>query len=560
MLDGDKSREQLLSELAAIRRRVVELESLDAARARAARMLMEAEMRYNRLFDRAPAALFRSTPAGELLDVNAALAELLGYDDPAQLLTRSIDDLCVAPGEFWRGIEHPNAKMTCRLRQANGRIISVVVRGGLVCDEAGAPLYYEGSFVPAPAGGAAVEADNLALRRAQAMGRLSEALARAEAPARVAQVALADLLDLTGGDWAAATLFEKDGHTATPLAERRRDDSVDGPHLAFPVDWFGAWPGPLGEGACWHIDDMSRAGEPTHMVAVLRQAGVGSFVSAPLAVGEQLAGVIHVGARRVGAFTAEAVDAVADMARMLSLSLHYSELRDQLQRAREHGLRLSARMLEVQEEERRRIARELHDETGQLLTGLKLALEAVVPVGGNESPLQSARDLASELMHRVRELSLALRPTVLDDLGLVPALIWQIDRYSTQTGIQVDFRQMGVDARFRPELETAAYRITQEALTNVARHAGVGEAVVNLWLDGDALMVRIEDRGKGFDVLAARKRAGAGGLVGMQERAMLLGGQFEITSARGKGTRVLARLPLQASAEASGPAWPDFDE
>ena len=266
------------------------------------------------------------------------------------------------------------------------------------------------------------------------------------------------------------------------------------------------------------------------------------------------------GVRKQAAFTVEDAVAITDVSRFVALALQRGDLTGQVRQAREQMRRLSTRLLEVQEEERRRIARELHDEIGQLLTGLKLALDAVVPVSGAEGHLHSARELASGLMNRVRELSLALRPTVLDDLGLVPGLLWQIDRYSTQTGVEVDFQQVGVDARYRPELETAAYRITQEALTNVARHAGVGEAVVNLWLDDDALMLRIEDRGKGFDVQAVRKRAATGGLVGMQERAMLLGGQIEITSAPQKGTRVLARLPLHASAETAGPMWPDFDE
>ena len=286
MLDGDKSREQLLSELGAIRRRVVELESLDAARTRAARMLMEAEIRYNRLFDSAPAALFRATPSGDLLDVNAALADLLGYDDPARLLTHSMDDLCVAPGEFWRGIEHPNGKAACRLRKANGQIVSVVVRGALVCDEIGTPLYYEGSFVPAPAGETIADAGALFRRRIEAMARLSEALGRFDTPAPVAQIALAELLETAHGEWAAVVLFGDD-EDVTVLAERRRDGAEIGPDLAFPLGWFDEGQVVLRNGDNLHIDDVRLSDERSPIVQSLREAGVGSFLSVPLSMGKK---------------------------------------------------------------------------------------------------------------------------------------------------------------------------------------------------------------------------------------------------------------------------------
>ena len=206
---------------------------------------------------------------------------------------------------------------------------------------------------------------------------------------------------------------------------------------------------------------------------------------------------------------------------------------------------LSHRLVEVQETERRQIARELHDEIGQALTGLKLLLEtANRPSGRNmRSRLAESRVLINELMARVQDMSLDLRPAMLDDLGLVPALLWHFERYTAQTGVQVLFEHKGMQRRFTPEIETAVYRIVQEGLTNVARHAQVGEVMVRLSVGRGVLTVQIEDHGGGFDSERALSDGTSHGLNGMRERAALLGGRLRIDSSPGAGTRLLARFP-----------------
>nr|NIN99224.1 histidine kinase [Anaerolineae bacterium]NIQ82060.1 histidine kinase [Anaerolineae bacterium] len=210
--------------------------------------------------------------------------------------------------------------------------------------------------------------------------------------------------------------------------------------------------------------------------------------------------------------------------------------------------------VEVQEAERRYIARELHDEIGQLLTGLKLTLDMCVRSPADEvgTNLDEAREVVNELITRGRELSLVLRPSMLDDLGLLHALLWHLERYTTQTGIRVSFKHTGLEGRFASEVETAAYRIVQEALTNVARHADVDEVTVRLWVDQDTLSVQIEDQGTGFEPEIALTASASSGLSGMQERAVLLGGHLTVESAPGAGTRLTAELPLGDSAEERG--------
>jgi PAS domain S-box-containing protein len=223
------------------------------------------------------------------------------------------------------------------------------------------------------------------------------------------------------------------------------------------------------------------------------------------------------------------------------------KLRDYTQRLQA----LSRRLLEVQEVERRHFARELHDEIGQYLTGLKLTLEtgARLPAHQMRAALGEAQELVKDLTSRVRDLSVRLRPRMLDDLGLLPALAWHFERYTALTRVQVIFECGERDRRFPPEVETAVYRIVQEALTNVARYACVSEVTVRLWCDRDRLYLYIEDWGVGFDSRIAPAAGTSEGLLGMQERAVLLGGRLTVEARPGLGTRLTAELPVPAGEE-----------
>ncbi len=225
------------------------------------------------------------------------------------------------------------------------------------------------------------------------------------------------------------------------------------------------------------------------------------------------------------------------------------------QRMLERVQALSRRLLDVQEAERRHLARELHDEIGQLLTGLRLLLRANsdASVDTVRTKFDEGRRLVDELLEKVRGLSFDLRPAALDHLGLLPALLALFERYSKQTGVLVDFKHNGVEKGFSAAVETTAYRIVQEALTNVARHAGVGGATVQIWATPDVLHLRIQDRGRGFDPGSGLTTTRSSGLVGMQERAMLLGGHLTVESRPGVGTELSAELPLRNHARMEQP-------
>ncbi len=208
---------------------------------------------------------------------------------------------------------------------------------------------------------------------------------------------------------------------------------------------------------------------------------------------------------------------------------------------------LSRQLVEVQETERRRLALELHDELGQMLNSIKLSLDLmpIDPVSETQEPLRRARRLISQLIQQVRQLALDLRPAMLDDLGLVPALKSFFRQQTAQTGLQVTFENGVPDSRrFPPSIETAAYRIIQEGVTNATRHADIRCINVVLQADERTLNLRVFDQGKGFDPAALPTQASSTGIAGMRERARLLGGDLVIESALGGGTRLYATLPV----------------
>jgi signal transduction histidine kinase len=230
----------------------------------------------------------------------------------------------------------------------------------------------------------------------------------------------------------------------------------------------------------------------------------------------------------------------------VAVALEHARLYDEVRVGKERMQALSRRLVQVQEEERRSLARELHDEIGQTLTGLNLILRTVPRQQGERmnQALNRAQKLVHELATNVHDLSLELRPSILDDHGLLHALASHFLRYTEQTQVEVVFKHDGLDRGFDEEVKTAAYRIVQEALTNVARHAEVPAVHVRVWSKPKRLHIQVEDEGIGFNGSADTNGVISGGLTGMKERALLLGGTLTIDTTPGRGTCLLAELPL----------------
>lgn len=210
---------------------------------------------------------------------------------------------------------------------------------------------------------------------------------------------------------------------------------------------------------------------------------------------------------------------------------------------------LSRGLIHAQEAERRRLAGELHDEIGQILTAVSLSLELTKGAvdEGARGRLDESMAIVDRAIDQIRGMSLNLRPAMLDVMGLEAALRWFVGQQRNATGIDIGFVSSLAGKRVAPDLETGCFRIVQESLTNVARHAQARNVQVELSHTSTELLLLIQDDGTGFNVAAARLRATTGGsfgLLGMEERVRLLGGSCEIDSAIGCGTTVRVRLPL----------------
>jgi signal transduction histidine kinase len=221
--------------------------------------------------------------------------------------------------------------------------------------------------------------------------------------------------------------------------------------------------------------------------------------------------------------------------------------------------RLSAKLLSAQEEERRTIARELHDEIGQVLTVVKMELSHsqryIASLGGTPDSLADARSITDRALDAVRDISHFLHPSVLDDLGLPAAIDGYVQRINKRQDLRVEFKHENMAARLPQEMEVALYRIVQEGMTNVLRHADAGRCVVELIRDEKRSLVRltIRDNGRGFDPAAAAPptpKRGLG-LIGIRERVAQLGGMLRVESTPGAGTRLVAEFVIPESAEGS---------
>ncbi|MBI3802526.1 MAG: GAF domain-containing protein [Nitrospirae bacterium] len=301
----------------------------------------------------------------------------------------------------------------------------------------------------------------------------------------------------------------------------------------------------------WAISDIGsdrRVSSPDRA----RFKGWSSYLGVPLLYKGTTRGILSVAARQPRSFNAREIALMNSIAHQIALTIENIRLYN-LNRAHQESLRrLSLKVLSTQEEERKRISRELHDAMGQGLLALKLHLEILaeqIPpeMANQREEIAEAHGIASQTIEEIRRLVADLRPLKLDDLGLVPTLRGLIKEFSKKFKIHVTLKRVKLFRRLPSEMETIAYRVIQEALTNIAKHARATEAAIFLERIEERVRVRVIDNGIGFDAInLAKRRARHFGLVGIQERVDLMGGTFQVISGRGRGTELRVELPLEA--------------
>ena len=311
-------------------------------------------------------------------------------------------------------------------------------------------------------------------------------------------------------------------------------------------------------GQVWATGRPLRLTDITSNDAFLRRSlaasmGLGHCVAFPIRGGRTVLGVLMFWSRESGPYDAELLTTLADLGSQIGLFF-------ERMRAEERLRQYVRRVVDAQEAERNHIARELHDEIGQALALIKINVRAVQRLK-HESELaprlEQSLAIIEETLQHVRTLALDLRPSMLDDLGLVTTLRWYVERHAQWAGLDAEVIVESFESRIPQHLETVCFRVAQEALSNVARHAHARTVRIKLSQREGAVHMLIRDDGIGFDVLGAQERAMDGasiGLLGMEDRVMLAGGQLVIESAPRRGTTVWLRLPLVHNASAGAPA------
>jgi len=302
------------------------------------------------------------------------------------------------------------------------------------------------------------------------------------------------------------------------------------------------------------LEDISTDPRTAHP-DVVSDEGLKAFVSVPLRARDKVLGVMNVASHLPRRFTPNDMHLLHSIGDQLGIAIEHTALYERLRRARERYRRLARQTLMAEEEERRRLAGELHDETSQALSGLTLQLQALVDraeISGSRDPeliarLKNVQSQAVQVHKEIGRLIRDLRPSLLDTLGLVPAIRQYAENSLSSLGIEVSVEVKGEDRRLPPEVEAGLFRWTQGAIGNIAQHSGADNATIVLAYQDDELFLRISDDGQGFDVseITDIEESGRGrGVFGMKERVGLLGGTCAIESQPGQGTTVWARMPI----------------
>jgi signal transduction histidine kinase len=305
------------------------------------------------------------------------------------------------------------------------------------------------------------------------------------------------------------------------------------------------------------VEDISREPGAAHPDLISKE-GLKAFVSVPLMSKDKVLGVMNVASRLPRQFTEKDIHLLHATGDLLGLAIEQAKLYEELRRGRERYRQLARFAVMAQEDERKRLSRELHDETSQALSGLAFNLQAVmemVEMAGIQDAriketLKKAHELSIHVGNEIHRLIVNLRPTLLDSLGLIPALRQHAESVLVPMGISVSFQFDDLERTLPRDVETELFRAAQGAIGNIQQHSKATSAFISLTVSGNELVLCISDNGVGFDVSQIKgiETSGRGaGVFSMKERVKLMGGSCNIQSESGKGTTATARIPIRWS-------------
>jgi signal transduction histidine kinase len=383
-------------------------------------------------------------------------------------------------------------------------------------------------------------------QRLQILHEIDQAVLAAHSPTEIARAAVRRIRQLVPCQCADVAVFDTASGQVTWLAVDAAAQTCVVPGLQAPLADYPVVPAVPGNEQI--VTDLTAQAPRLPIEELMLAAGMRTYTSLPLVTGEQVIGVLNLWQDVPGGIAPELIEMARQVADSLAVAIQNDRANHEVHAGHQELKNLSRRLVEMQENERRYISRELHDEAGQALTTLMVGLKLLERDLGRctpevEADLEDLKQVAGAVMENQQGLAVYLRPTSLDKLGLVPALRQLVAQFKRQSNVVLETDLAALEGvRLPPSVETTLYRIVQEALANIARHARASNAGIVLSRYRDHVTVIVEDDGVGFDALDAVD-AGRLGLVGMRERAEMLGGALTIESMPGAGTSIFIDIP-----------------
>lgn len=391
------------------------------------------------------------------------------------------------------------------------------------------------------------------VERLKALREMDRAILALQSPLDIAKVALGHVRKLVPCLRANVVTFDRQRGEAKVLVGDVDGRTNLGSGIAISIEEFGLFE-ECGRDKINVVEDVLSRPDPPPIIRVLREEGIRSCINVRIESREELLGFLNLVSQTPGTFGGQHAEIAKEVADSLGVALQNAKLIEQIKRHQRELERHSARLITAQEEERRRISLELHDEVGQALTAININLATIQKKLSPEmtpavkAKLQDAASLAEQVSDQIHELSLALRPSMLDDLGLVPSLQWLLRKFAERSDIVVDFEAPEYKERLSPSVEVTLYRVVQEALNNIVKHAEATRVLVHMECADNTVRIFIRDDGKGFNLrgngMSDAPKGGAG-LVGIRERVALLGGNFSIRTEPGRGTHIDVSITLK---------------
>jgi len=389
----------------------------------------------------------------------------------------------------------------------------------------------------------------------EALSRVSAALSGMSDLDAILSVGLDNVLDIMNGAIGGILLLDEESQTLTFRVHHGLGKAfVEGVHLQPGEGIIGRV---AQSGKAILLEDISTDPRVAYP-ALVNAEGLKAFIAVPLRAKDKILGVINVASRTAHSFTSNDMYLLYSIGDQLGVAIDQARLYGRLRRARERLRKLTRLNLVAEEQERRRIARELHDETSQTLSGIALQLQALVEMADTSTNkdvrfingLKKVQSLTVQVHNEVNRLIADLRPALLDTLGLIPAVRQHAETRLQHLGMNVSVEIKGRNRRLPSDVEAALFRFAQGAIGNIAQHSKAKNVLIVLEYQPAELLIRIGDDGQGFDVskITDVEESGRGrGLFTMRERIGFLGGTSGVESQLGKGTTVWAKIPMGQS-------------